>query len=64
MAVLEEPIKEPLVLKNYVDGEWIESKGELHDIVNPATCKTIARAPLSTPEEVNEAVEKAKKNLS
>ena len=61
MAVLEEPIKEPLVLKNYVDGEWIESKGELHDIVNPATCKVIARVPLSTSEEVNEAVEKAKK---
>ena len=61
MAVLEEPIKETLVLKNYIDGEWTESKGKYHDIINPATCKTIARAPSSTKEEVNEAVMAAKR---
>ena len=60
MAVLEEPIKEPLVLKNYIDGEWVESKGELQDIVNPATGKIIAKVPYSTREEVDEAVEVAK----
>jgi len=60
MAVLEEPIKEPLVLKNYIDGEWVESKGELQDIVNPATGKIIAKVPYSTREEVDEAAQVAK----
>ncbi len=60
MAVLEEPIKEPMVLKNFLGGKWIESKGELQDVVNPATCKTIARVPFSTNEEVKKAVEVAK----
>ncbi len=60
MAVLEEPLKEMIVLKNYVDGEWVESRGELHDITNPATCRTIAKVPYSTQEEVNKVVKKAK----
>jgi len=60
MAVLEESIKEVMVLKNYVGGEWIESKGELQDIVNPATGALIAKVPYSTREEVDEAVEVAK----
>ena len=32
MAILEEPIKETKVLKNYVDGEWVESRGEVQEI--------------------------------
>ncbi len=60
MAILDEPIREPVLLKNYVGGEWIESKGELHDIVNPATQKVVGRAPASTVDEVNAAVEEAK----
>jgi len=60
MAILDEPIKEVEVLKNYIGGEWVESKGELHDIINPATCKTIAKVPYSTKKEVDEAMEKAK----
>jgi len=60
MSVLEDPIKKVLVLKNYIDGEWEESKGELHDIINPATLKVVARAPSSTKEEVDEAVISAK----
>jgi malonate-semialdehyde dehydrogenase (acetylating)/methylmalonate-semialdehyde dehydrogenase len=60
MAVLEEPIKEPLELKNYIDGEWVESEGELIDVVNPATGKVIATVPISTRDEINEAVEAAK----
>ena len=59
MAVLDEPLKEAQVLKNYVDDEWVESKGELKDIVNPATGKTIARVPYSTKEEVYGAVQAA-----
>lgn len=60
MAVLGEPIKEAMALNNYSDGEWVESKGELQDVINPATCKTIAKVPFSTKEEVNEAVKAAK----
>lgn len=30
------------------------------DVVNPATCKTIARVPISTKDEVNAAVEAVK----
>jgi malonate-semialdehyde dehydrogenase (acetylating)/methylmalonate-semialdehyde dehydrogenase len=60
MALLEEPIKEVRTLKNYIDGEWVESKGEVIDVVNPATYKTIARVPISTGEEFDTAVEAAK----
>ncbi|MFX0197765.1 MAG: CoA-acylating methylmalonate-semialdehyde dehydrogenase [Candidatus Hodarchaeota archaeon] len=61
MAILEEPIKETLILKNYIDGEWIESEGELVDVINPATCKVIARVPISTRAEIYSAIEAAKK---
>jgi len=60
MAVLEEPIKEVEAIKNFIDGEWVESKGEIKDVVNPATGKTIGRVPISTKDEIDEAVEAAK----
>ena len=60
MALLEEPIKEVKTLKNYIDGEWVESKGEIVDVVNPATYQTIAKVPVSTREELDAAVEAAK----
>ncbi len=60
MALLEEPIKEVRTLKNYIDGEWVESKGEIIDVVNPATYQTIAKVPISTGEEMDAAVEAAK----
>jgi len=60
MAILEEPIKEALTLKNYIGEEWIESKGELVDVVNPATCKVIAKVPISTRDEINAAAKAAK----
>jgi len=60
MSILEEPIKEVKVLKNYIDGEWVESQGELKDVINPATGKTIAKVPISTNEELNKAIEAAK----
>lgn len=59
MALLEEPIKGILSLKNYIDGEWNESSGKILDVVNPATMKVIARVPISTRDEVNTAVEAA-----
>ena len=57
MALLEEPIKEVRTLKNFIGGEWVESKGETMDVVNPTTCKMIAKVPLCTEDEVDAAVE-------
>ena len=49
-------------LKNFINGEWIESKTtEYEDVYNPATKEVIGQVPLSTKEEVYEAVEAAKK---
>ncbi len=48
------------VLKNYIDGEWVESSGKLLDVHNPATGEVIAQVPLSTAEEVDQAVAAAK----
>src|SRR4030042_232683 len=60
MAFLEEPIKSVKTIKNYIGGEWVESKGEIVDVINPANCKTIAKVPVSTKEEINAAVAAAK----
>ncbi|HEX9897532.1 MAG TPA: CoA-acylating methylmalonate-semialdehyde dehydrogenase [Dehalococcoidales bacterium] len=60
MAFLEEPIKSIKTIKNYVNGEWVESKGKIVDVVNPANCKTIAKVPISTKEELNDAVAAAR----
>jgi len=47
-------------LKNYIANEWVESKSkELLDVRNPATDEVMARVPLSTIEEVGEAVRAA-----
>ena len=61
MPHLSEPIDRPLELRNFIDGEWVDSRSsEVVDVVNPATCKTIAQAAMSTTEEVDSAVEAAK----
>jgi len=60
MALLEEPVKEVKLLQNFIDGEWVESKGEVRDVVNPATCQTIARVPISTGDEMRAAIEAAR----
>ena len=57
--ILAEPIKEVTLLKNFINGEWVESKGEVKDVVNPATQKTLAKVPMSTKGEVNMAVKAA-----
>lgn len=49
------------VLKNYVNGVWIDSKADkTEQVLNPATGETIAYTPISTEQEVNEAVKVAK----
>lgn len=47
-------------LKNYIDGEWVESQSkELLEVRNPATDEVIAHVPLSTAEEVGETARAA-----
>ena len=60
MALLEEPVRGVKIVKNYIDGEWVDSKGEMVDVVNPATMQTIAKCPISTKEEIDEAVAAAR----
>lgn len=48
-------------LKNYIAGEWVESKSkESLEVRNPATDEVMTRVPLSTVEEVGEAIRAAK----
>ena len=48
-------------LKNYINGEWVESKAtKYEDVYNPATKEIIARVPLSTKEDIEYAAEVAK----
>ena len=60
MTILQEPITDPIVVENFVGGEWIRSAGEYHDIMDPARQRLIAHVPTSTADEVNEAVQEAK----
>ena len=47
-------------LLNYVGGKWRRARaGEFLDVRNPATAETIVRVPLSSAEEVDEAVHAA-----
>ncbi|MEN3056124.1 MAG: aldehyde dehydrogenase family protein, partial [Candidatus Methanosuratincola petrocarbonis] len=49
------------VLKNYINGEWVESNStETLDVVNPATLEVLAKVPKSTNDEVKEAIKAAK----
>src|SRR4029077_9627579 len=54
--------KTPEVLRNFVGGRWIESgASEFFDVHNPARGEVIARAPLSTSEDLDLAVAAARK---
>lgn len=47
-------------LKNYINGEWVESKSsETLDVYNPATKEVMAKVPLSTKEELDYAAQAA-----
>ncbi len=50
------------ILKNYVNGKWIQSSsGKFRDVLNPATCEVLAKVPVSTAAELDEAVQLAQK---
>ena len=43
-------------LSNFIDGERVASAGETQAVLNPATGEELARAPISSAEEVDRAV--------
>ena len=48
------------LMKNYIDGKWREPvKGRYLDVENPGTGGVIGKAPISTAEDVNAAVDAA-----
>lgn len=48
-------------LKNYINGEWVESESaQIRKVINPATGEIIAEVPLSTDREVEKTVAVAK----
>jgi len=59
MTLLDEPIKGMPTIMNYIDGEWVESKGDVLDVVNPTKNEMIAEVCLSTEDELNSAVHAA-----
>jgi len=45
------------VVRNYINGEWVASSGnDSVDVINPATTEIIARCPLGTSADVEQAV--------
>ncbi|MFC2048169.1 CoA-acylating methylmalonate-semialdehyde dehydrogenase [Chloroflexota bacterium] len=52
-------------LKNFINGEWVDSEStEARDVVNPATGELIAQVPLSTRDEVKSCIKAAKEAFS
>jgi len=49
------------VLANFIDGERCSSTAETEPVLNPATGEELARAPISTSEEVDRAVGAARR---
>jgi betaine-aldehyde dehydrogenase len=48
-------------LSNFIDGERAAFDGETEPVLNPATGEELARAPITSPEEVDRAVRAARK---
>ncbi|MGD9963633.1 MAG: aldehyde dehydrogenase family protein, partial [Thermoplasmata archaeon] len=58
MAVLDPVSRNYGRLKNYVNGEWVDSgSSKVLDVRNPATTEVIAQVPLSTKEETKAAID-------
>ncbi len=51
-------------LKNYINGEWVESNTtEYETVINPATKEAMCQVPLSTFDDLNQAAEVAQKTF-
>lgn len=43
-------------LKNYINGQWVESKGKsMLDVINPASGKVISKVPVGTKDDIQDA---------
>jgi betaine-aldehyde dehydrogenase len=49
------------ILSNFIDGESCPSEGETEAVLNPATGEQLARAPVSSAEDVDRAVRAARR---
>ena len=48
--------------KLFIDGEWVESSGsEMYSVINPSNEELVAKIPMATNEDVDRAVNAAKK---
>jgi betaine-aldehyde dehydrogenase len=48
-------------LQNFINGEFVDpAEGQTEDVINPSTGEVIARAPVSTDEDVDRAVQAAR----
>jgi malonate-semialdehyde dehydrogenase (acetylating)/methylmalonate-semialdehyde dehydrogenase len=51
-----------LILQNYINGKWVEStSGKFRDVPDPATAEILAKVPVSSVAELDEAVQAAHK---
>jgi acyl-CoA reductase-like NAD-dependent aldehyde dehydrogenase len=48
-------------LSNFIDGQPVAGTGDTEALLNPATGEELARAPITTPQEVDEAVRAARR---
>ena len=56
-------MKNVQTLKNYIGGQWIESTSkQVEDVPNPATGELLATVPVSTKEDVEQAVQAVAKS--
>ncbi|GEN32778.1 MULTISPECIES: CoA-acylating methylmalonate-semialdehyde dehydrogenase [Aneurinibacillus] len=52
---------ETFLLKNFINGSWVDARTDrFEEVINPATDETIAKTPLSSREDVAQAVAAAK----
>ncbi|TLS38616.1 CoA-acylating methylmalonate-semialdehyde dehydrogenase [Pseudalkalibacillus caeni] len=59
MAITDKTVKD---LDNYINGQWVKSASSTYeDVPNPATGETMARVPISTKEDLDNAVKAAAK---
>ena len=50
------------ILNNYINGKWVPSKsGKFRDVLNPATTEILSKVPVSSSNELDEAVQAAHK---
>ena len=49
------------ILKDYINGQWVEGTGEFIDVYNPSTGEIIAKVPVTTEDKVEEAIQAAAK---